>query len=157
MIMSPQEATTVAKERNRVGARRALVFANGCFDILHAGHIHMLNFARSMYLNPVLWVAVNSDESVTRLKGFGRPINTLGDRMFVLDALKIVDVVTWFDEDTPEGLIRAINPQALLKGEDSQDKPVPGADYVRSIGGKVIFGPYIEGISTTKIIAKARR
>jgi D-beta-D-heptose 7-phosphate kinase/D-beta-D-heptose 1-phosphate adenosyltransferase len=131
-----------------------VVFTNGCFDILHAGHARYLEQARN--LGDVLVVALNSDESVKRLKGSERPLNSLQDRLEVMASLEAVDWVTWFEDDTPLNLIRKIRPDFLAKGGDWQvDQIVGGAD-VLSWGGEVRSIPFVEGRSTTRLIEKAR-
>jgi D-beta-D-heptose 1-phosphate adenylyltransferase (EC 2.7.7.-) len=129
-----------------------IVFTNGCFDIIHRGHVELLKFARS--LGDVLVVGLNDDESVRRLKGKNRPINTLEDRAFVLLSIRWVDFVVPFSEDTPERIIREISPDVLVKGGDYRIEDVAGADFVLSKGGRVEIFNYLEGYSTTSIIKK---
>jgi len=129
-----------------------IVFTNGCFDIIHRGHVELLRFARS--LGDVLVVGLNDDESVRRLKGKNRPINTLEDRAFVLLSIRWVDFVVPFSEDTPERIIREISPDVLVKGGDYRIEDVAGADFVLSKGGRVEIFNYLEGYSTTSIIKK---
>jgi D-beta-D-heptose 7-phosphate kinase/D-beta-D-heptose 1-phosphate adenosyltransferase len=129
-----------------------IVFTNGCFDIIHRGHVELLKFARS--LGDVLVVGLNDDESVRRLKGKNRPINTLEDRAFVLLSIRWVDFVVPFSEDTPERIIREISPDVLVKGGDYRIEDVAGADFVLSRGGRVEIFNYLEGYSTTSIIKK---
>jgi D-beta-D-heptose 7-phosphate kinase/D-beta-D-heptose 1-phosphate adenosyltransferase len=131
-----------------------LVMTNGCFDILHAGHVHYLNEARK--LGDRLIVAVNSDASVKRLKGDERPINSLDNRMLVLDALACVDWVVSFDADTPAKVIDAIIPDKLVKGGDYQVEEIVGYDTVTQAGGEVLTIDLTPGCSTTSIINKAR-
>ena len=131
-----------------------IVFTNGVFDILHAGHVQYLSFARSQ--GDLLVVGVNTDDSVRRLKGQSRPINTLEDRMAVLASLESVNYVTAFQEDTPLELISAITPAILVKGADYQDKPVVGRQCVEAAGGKVVLAPFLEGRSTTRVVEKSR-
>lgn len=131
-----------------------IVMTNGCFDILHAGHITYLEKAKD--LGQRLIVAVNDDASVRRLKGEERPINSLQARMLVLAALRAVDWVVPFSEDTPEKLIRKISPDVLVKGGDYEVKDIVGADYVQSYGGKVIIVPFEDGFSTSGTIGKIR-
>ncbi len=138
---------------SRHSAQR-IVFTNGVFDILHAGHVQYLNFARSQ--GDVLVVGVNSDESVRRLKGPSRPVNPLEDRMAVLAGLEAVNFVTAFEQDTPLELISAITPAILVKGADYQDKPVVGREWVEAAGGKVVLAPFLEGRSTTRVVEKSR-
>jgi D-beta-D-heptose 7-phosphate kinase/D-beta-D-heptose 1-phosphate adenosyltransferase len=130
-----------------------IVFTNGCFDLLHAGHVMYLEQAKR--LGDKLIVAVNTDASVARLKGPTRPINSLEARMSVLAALKAVDWVVSFAEDTPEALIQEIAPHLLVKGGDYQDiHTIPGAQFVLTQGGKVQLLGLREGVSTTKLIEK---
>jgi len=129
-----------------------IVFTNGCFDIIHRGHVELLKFARS--LGDVLVVGLNDDESVRRLKGKNRPINTLEDRAFVLLSIRWVDFVVPFSEDTPERIIREISPNVLVKGGDYRIEDIAGADFVLSKGGRVEIFNYLEGYSTTSIIKK---
>ncbi|CAA0091256.1 Bifunctional protein HldE [BD1-7 clade bacterium] len=129
---------------------KKIVFTNGCFDILHKGHAQYLQEAG--LLGDRLIVAVNSDESVARLKGPTRPINTVDDRMAVISSLKSVDWVLNFTEDTPEGLLHALKPDILVKGGDYQIDQVVGADIVAGYGGKVAVLSLQKGRSTTNII-----
>ncbi|MCC6383133.1 MAG: D-glycero-beta-D-manno-heptose 1-phosphate adenylyltransferase [Dehalococcoidia bacterium] len=133
---------------------RRIVFTNGCFDILHSGHIGYLNAARGP--GDVLVVGLNSDTSVRRLKGPERPVNTLADRARVLSALSCVDFVVPFDADTPADLIRAIRPELFVKGADYSGRPLPEAALVESLGGRVQLLPFLEDHSTTRIIARIR-
>lgn len=139
-------------------ARRAaghkVVFTNGVFDILHAGHVQYLKFSRSQ--GDLLVVGVNSDDSVKRLKGPARPVNTLNDRLAVLAGLAAVDFVVPFDTDTPADLIRAVQPDVLVKGDDYAGKEVVGRDTVESRGGRVVLAPFLQGRSTTNIIEKSK-
>jgi len=130
-----------------------LVFTNGCFDILHAGHVTYLERARK--LGDVLIVAVNTDASVRRQeKGPGRPFNGLDDRAAVLAALAAVDYVVAFDDDTPKALIEAVTPHVLAKGEDWRDKGVVGREWVEQHGGQVVLVPLVAGRSTTNVVQK---
>jgi D-beta-D-heptose 7-phosphate kinase/D-beta-D-heptose 1-phosphate adenosyltransferase len=133
---------------------RRIVLTNGCFDILHRGHVSCLNLARS--LGDVLFVGLNSDAGVRRLKGAGRPVNSLEDRVHVLAALGSVDHVVPFDEDTPDELIRAIRPDVFVKGGDYSRQAIPEAALVESLGGTVEILPYVRDRSTTGIIARIR-
>lgn len=133
---------------------KQIVFTNGCFDILHRGHVEYLSAARQ--LGDVLIVGLNSDASVRRLKGPERPINPQDDRATVLDALRAVDVVTIFEEDTPAELIASIAPDVLVKGGDYTEAAVVGADLVRARGGRVVIVPLLEGRSTSALIARLR-
>lgn len=129
-----------------------LVFTNGCFDLLHRGHVEYLFAARD--LGDVLVVGVNTDDSVRRLKGPSRPVVPLDDRMYVLAGLDCVDAVTSFDQDTPADLIAALAPDVLVKGGDYAPDEVVGATQVRAGGGDVVILPFIEGRSTTDIIRR---
>jgi D-beta-D-heptose 7-phosphate kinase/D-beta-D-heptose 1-phosphate adenosyltransferase len=131
-----------------------VVFTNGVFDILHAGHVMYLEAARAM--GDVLVVGMNTDESVRRIKGPARPVNAEQDRAFVLAALRCVDHVVLFDEDTPLNLITLIMPDVLVKGGDYTRETIIGADEVEANGGIVATIPLLDGRSTTIIIAKAR-
>lgn len=134
---------------------RPLVFTNGCFEIVHRGHVTYLAQARA--LGASLIVGVNSDASVKRLnKGNGRPFIALQDRMAVLAALQSVSLVTWFDQDTPLVLIRACRPDVLAKGGDWKVKDIVGAKEVSGWGGKVFSLPFIYERSTTALLAKIR-
>jgi len=132
---------------------RRIVFTNGCFDVLHAGHVQYLRYARSC--GERLIVGLNDDASVARLKGPTRPVNSLGDRKLVLAALEMVDAVVDFGEDTPKNVIERITPDVLVKGEDWRDKGVVGSEWVEKHGGRVVLAPLLEGRSTTAILAKA--
>lgn len=135
---------------------RPLVFTNGCFDILHRGHVTYLAQARA--LGASLVVAVNSDASVKRLgKGEERPVNALDDRMAVLAALECVSLVTWFDEDTPLARILDCRPDILVKGGDWAVDKIVGAAEVRGWGGAVHSIPFIHTRSTTALLEKIRR
>ena len=127
---------------------------NGCFDILHAGHIKYLEEAKA--LGDTLIIAINDDESVARLKGKHRPINPLSDRMKVLDGLASSDFIVPFEEDTPVELINLIKPDILVKGGDYSINDVIGADEVREYGGDVKILSYLDGYSSSKIIEKLK-
>ncbi len=133
---------------------KKIVFTNGCFDIIHAGHVDYLEKAKK--LGDILIVGLNSDSSVKRIKGESRPINNQEHRMKVLNALKPVDLVIIFDEDTPEKLIKEIKPDVLVKGGDWKIENIVGSDFVKSYGGKVQTIDFIYDISTTKIIQKVK-
>ena len=151
----------IIQSRKRLGElistiARPLVFTNGCFDILHVGHVDYLN--RSAQLGNFLLVAVNSDESVRRLeKGVSRPYNTLDERMQVLAALACGDCVVPFDEDTPINLIKLVNPDHLVKGGDWEKKNMVGKEYVREQGGQLHSLPFSYPNSTTKLISKIQK
>ena len=134
---------------------RPLVFTNGVFDVLHRGHATYLAQARA--LGASLIVAVNSDASVRRLgKGQDRPINALADRMALLAALEAVSLVTWFEEDTPLALIRALRPDVLVKGGDWAADQIVGSEYVKGWGGAVHSIPFMHERSTSAMLAKIR-
>jgi D-glycero-beta-D-manno-heptose 1-phosphate adenylyltransferase len=137
------------------GTPRPLVFTNGVFDILHRGHVTYLAQARA--LGAALIVALNSDASTRRLgKGDDRPVNTLEDRLSVVAALAAVDIVSWFDEDTPLALILAARPQILVKGGDWKPEAIVGAGEVRAWGGEVHSIPFTFERSTTSTLARIR-
>ena len=127
-----------------------IVFTNGCFDILHKGHIRLLSEAASF--GDVLIVGLNSDKSVRKLKGEGRPVNNESDRALLLAALLYVDAVILFEEDTPAELIKIILPDVLVKGGDYTINNIVGADTVMAHGGKVEIVPIVQGYSTTALI-----
>ena len=129
-----------------------VVFTNGCFDILHMGHIDYLEGARE--LGDHLVIGLNSDASTRRLKGETRPINTEHSRAYLLASLGVVDLVTIFEEDTPADLIKMVVPDILVKGGDYSADSVVGGDTVREHGGKVVILPFKEGYSTTSIEEK---
>ena len=131
---------------------RKVVFTNGCFDILHKGHVTLLHRAKA--LGDVLVVGVNSDAGIRRLKGPGRPINSLDDRVQVLAALGCVDHLVPFDENTPCALIRALRPHVFVKGGDYTRERLPEAALVEQLGGEVHLLPYLEDRSTTGLIAR---
>ncbi len=151
-LLSLNEFLEIRKKIKEEGKK--LVFTNGCFDIIHRGHVSYLNRAKA--LGDYLVVALNSDESVKRLKGEGRPINKLVDRAYVIANLKAVDFVVSFEEDTPFEIISAIIPDILVKGGDWDINNIVGRDVVESHGGKVYSLPYIENYSTTSIINKMK-
>ena len=140
-------------EALKLRAGKRLVFTNGVFDILHAGHVQYLQQARE--LGDLLIVGVNSDDSVRRLgKGANRPINTVSDRIAVLEALRAVDGAVLFEEDTPERLIELLRPEVLVKGGDYRIEDLPEARIVESYGGRVVILPFLAGRSTTAILEK---
>jgi len=133
---------------------KRVVFTNGCFDIIHPGHVTYLRQARSR--GDVLLVGINDDDSVRRLKGAGRPVNPIEDRAAVLAALEMVDAVVPFAEDTPKEIIERVTPDVLVKGEDWADKGVVGREWVEAHGGEVFLAPLVPGRSTTSILDRAR-
>ncbi|MCZ6573656.1 MAG: D-glycero-beta-D-manno-heptose 1-phosphate adenylyltransferase [Planctomycetota bacterium] len=147
----PAEALVRLLESARLADRR-VVFTNGCFDVLHAGHVDFL--ARARALGDLLVVGINDDASITRLKGEGRPVNPIGARAAVLGGLLTVDYLVGFAEDTPGPLIELLRPDVLVKGEDWKDKGVVGREFVESYGGEVVLLPLIPGLSTTSILRR---
>ena len=135
-------------------AGQRIVFTNGCFDILHYGHIHYLSQARD--LGDQLIIGLNSGDSVRRLKGPGRPINDELTRQHLIAAMTMVDAVVVFDQDTPYDLIRLIEPDVLVKGGDWTPEAIVGSDIVLEKGGQVKSLPYVEGYSTTRIEQKIK-
>lgn len=131
---------------------KTIVMTNGCFDIIHSGHVSYLERARA--LGDHLVVAVNSDSSVSNLKGSGRPINTLQDRMKVLASLSCIDSIISFPDLTPQILYETLAPNILVKGSDYIDKEVAGSSEVKALGGRIEFIPYVEGFSTTSTITR---
>jgi D-beta-D-heptose 7-phosphate kinase / D-beta-D-heptose 1-phosphate adenosyltransferase len=142
-----------ALERERRTGRR-IVFTNGCFDLLHAGHLHLLNYARSR--GEVLVVGLNSDRSVRKLKGASRPVYHQADRAALIAALEIVDYVVIFDELCAEEVIREVRPDVLVKGGDWSTQEIDGQAFVLRYGGEISFAPLLEGHSTTSTIGRLR-
>ena len=142
------------REKIRIENRK-VVFTNGCFDIIHKGHVTYLNEAKS--LGDHLIVGINSDDSVKRLKGKDRPVNNEYDRAFVLDNLKSVDDVLIFNEDTPYDIIKEIIPDLLVKGGDWKEEDIVGSDIVKKNGGKVISLQFVNDYSTTNILEKIEK
>lgn len=134
---------------------KKLVFTNGCFDLLHVGHVRYLSAARK--LGDRLIVAVNSDQSVQALKGPKRPIVTESERLEVLSALSCIDYLILFSGKTPEQLIVALSPDILVKGADWAHKDIVGGDFVEQGGGKVVRIELVDGASTTSIIERIER
>lgn len=137
--------------RNSLNGKN-IVFTNGCFDILHRGHVEYLAQARK--LGDLLWVGVNSSASVSRLKGPKRPIHSEEDRAIVLSALGSVDFVTIFPQDTPLEIISLVRPAIHCKGGDYDVESLPETPLIRSLGGKVVILPFVDGKSTTNILKK---
>ncbi|KXK19035.1 MAG: rfaE bifunctional protein [Candidatus Parvibacillus calidus] len=151
-VLNREEVILQARTWQQQGLE--VIFTNGCFDILHPGHVRYL--AQSRTLGDRLIVALNDDDSVRRLKGESRPINTLADRAEVVAALCCVDAVTSFSEDTPYDLISALIPDVITKGGDYMPDNVVGADIVEEAGGKVVIIDFQEGYSTTSILKKSK-
>jgi D-beta-D-heptose 7-phosphate kinase/D-beta-D-heptose 1-phosphate adenosyltransferase len=133
---------------------RKLIFTNGCFDILHIGHIHLLKRCRE--LGDVVIVGLNSDNSVFRLKGTGHPVMPQNERAEILTSLSMVDFVVIFEEDDPLNLIKLIRPDILVKGGDYTMDEVVGRKEIESWGGRVELFPYIKGVSTSDIISRIK-
>ena len=131
---------------------KRIVFTNGCFDLLHPGHIYTLTQAKNF--GDVLVVGINSDASVKRLKGEKRPIQNQSSRLTLLAALEAVDYVTTFDEDTPLALIRALQPHILVKGGDWDLETIAGKEIVEQNGGRVVAVRYQDGFSTTDLVER---
>ena len=150
MNISKKLAIEILETAKKDGKK--VVFTNGCFDILHRGHVTYLNEAKRQ--GDILVVGVNSDASVKKLKGESRPINSEYDRAFVLDGLKAVDYTVIFGEDTPEDLIACLKPSVHVKGGDYKKEDLPETKIVESYGGEVVILNFVEGKSTTNIINK---
>ena len=147
-----RERPALAQECARLrAAGKTVVFTNGCFDLMHAGHATYLEFARRQ--GDVLVVGLNTDASVRRYKGEKRPIVDERNRARLMAALECVDFVTWFDEDEPKALIAELQPDVLVKAEDWAHY-VSGREIVEARGGKVVLAPMVAGLSTTKLIEK---
>ena len=144
------------KIREKLSAEfESVVFTNGCFDILHRGHVEYLNQAKE--LGDYLIIGLNSDSSVKKLKGDDRPVNNESDRAFVLSNLKCVDAVIIFEEDTPYDLIKTVKPDFLVKGGDWKEEQIVGSDIVKSNGGKVISLKFVDSYSTSDIIERIKK
>ena len=146
---------TIDKVRHWKELGEKIVFTNGCFDILHAGHIHLLREAKN--LGDRLLIGLNSDQSVRNLKGPGRPLNPEDARASVLESLSMVDGVTIFQEDTPREIIKEIVPHFLVKGGDYSVENVVGADIVRAYKGQVVLITVLKGYSTSDLITRIRK
>jgi D-beta-D-heptose 7-phosphate kinase/D-beta-D-heptose 1-phosphate adenosyltransferase len=133
---------------------KKIVFTNGCFDILHHGHLDLL--AQAAGFGNILILALNTDASVQRLKGLDRPVTNQQDRTFQAASLLCVDAVTLFDEDTPEALIHTLRPDVLVKGGDYTIDKIVGAPFVQSYGGTVEIIPFVQGYSTTSLIQRIK-
>lgn len=135
--------------------QKKIVFTNGCFDILHSGHVRYLNEAKK--LGDILFVGLNSNSSVKLLKGPSRPVNDEKDRKFVLENLRAVDFVEIFSDETPLELIKLVSPAILVKGGDWKVEQIVGSDSVLATGGKVFSLTFHDGFSTTSIIEKIKK
>jgi D-beta-D-heptose 7-phosphate kinase/D-beta-D-heptose 1-phosphate adenosyltransferase len=159
-VNGPADPRTKILDRSalieRLGRPRTfrLVFTNGCFDLLHRGHSEYLHEARN--LGDMLVVALNTDESVRRIKGAGRPVVKEDDRAYMIASLAAVDLVTFFHEDTPRALIASLLPDILVKGGDYRAADLAGASEVEAAGGRVVILPFLPGRSTTDILRRIR-
>jgi len=144
------EIITVCKEYRR--RKQQIVFTNGCFDLLHVGHVKLFQFAKDN--GEILIVGLNSDASIKKLKGHGRPVLDQDERAYILSALEQVDYIVIFGESTPLSLIKAVRPDVLVKGADYTKDTVVGRDFVESYGGRVELAPIIEGVSSSDIISR---
>lgn len=149
-IFSEEQLTEKLTRLRRQGKR--LVFTNGCFDLIHSGHVYTL--AQAKTFGDILVVGVNADASVKRLKGDKRPILDQASRLTLLAALEVVDYVTTFEEDTPLALIRRLQPHILVKGGDWQPEAIVGKEVVEHIGGRVVAVRHQDGFSTTNLIER---
>lgn len=152
-IKSLRELVPVRRKLRREG--QTVVFTNGCFDLLHGGHIRLFREAKRR--GDVLVVALNTDASVRKLKGPSRPIFPLKERLEVLAAVADIDYLTWFSEDTPRTIIAALLPDVLVKGGDWTPDDVVGKAEVEGAGGRVVIVPYLKGRSSTSIIDRIIR
>lgn len=149
-IKNLSEIKEISENLKREG--KTIVFTNGCFEILHPGHIQLLETAKSF--GDVLIVGINSDESVKRIKGEKKLIFDEKSRLKLISALECVDYTILFHENTPENLIKTIQPHIHIKGGDYKEEDLPEAEIIKSYGGKIIIIPLVEGFSTTNIINK---
>lgn len=152
-LLTNEEAEQLFSEEWR--SEKTVVFTNGCFDIFHPGHHHLLTQAKA--LGDILVIGLNADESVQRLKGSERPVNKENKRASLLAEKEYVDYVILFQEDTPLKLIQIVRPNILVKGGDYIEKEIVGYEFVTSYGGKVKTIPLLKGFSTTKLIEKQKK
>jgi len=143
----------IAASENWQSQNKRIVFTNGCFDIVHLGHIDYLS--RAADLADVLVIGVNTDASVSRIKGENRPLQDELSRSMLLASFQFVEAVVLFDDDTPYELIKAIQPDVLVKGSDYEEEDIVGADIVDDKGGKIVTIDFLDGYSTSSIIEKA--
>ena len=156
MISKIKDAKNLAKTLSALKSKgKRIVFTNGCFDILHVGHVDYLS--RAKRLGDILVIGLNSDSSVKKIKGKDRPINKESDRAKVLSSLYFVDYIASFNETTPENLIKKVRPDILVKGGDWKIEDIVGSSFVRSYGGKIRRIPFVKGHSTTSLIARIER
>ncbi len=150
----PRERLAVVSAKHHI-LRHKIVFTNGCFDLLHRGHLYLLSKAAA--LGDILFVAINSDASIKKLnKGHERPILDEKTRALILASLCFVDYVHIFDEETPEEVIKIIKPQVLVKGSDYTEETIVGASFVKNNGGEVVIIPLLHGFSTTSLVNKIK-
>ncbi|MFW6139853.1 MAG: D-glycero-beta-D-manno-heptose 1-phosphate adenylyltransferase [Acidobacteriota bacterium] len=149
-VKTAEELVKVRKELQKSGKK--MVMTNGCFDVLHGGHIHLFREAKKH--GDILVVALNDDRSIRKLKGSMRPIFNLKERIEILEAVEYIDYLIYFKEETPKRLIAFILPDVLVKGGDWDKDEIVGRKEVESAGGKAVVVPYLSGYSTTEIIHK---
>ncbi|MFB0565098.1 MAG: D-glycero-beta-D-manno-heptose 1-phosphate adenylyltransferase [Candidatus Aminicenantaceae bacterium] len=149
-IQNPDNLKKIREQLKRQGKK--VVFTNGCFDILHGGHIHLFKEAKKY--GDILIVALNDDASVKKIKGSSRPIFSLTERLEVLEAVEYIDYLTFFSEETPQKIISFLLPDVLIKGGDWELNEVIGRTEVERAGGKVVTIPYLKGYSSSVIIKK---
>lgn len=149
-VKSLDESKLIAADARRLGKK--VVLTNGCFDLLHRGHLHLLQAAKNC--GDFLIVAINSDKSVKEIKGPGRPVLADTDRAELIAAMEMVDCVLLFDEPDPYLVIERLRPDVLVKGGDWSKKDIIGADIVEGNGGRVVVVPYLKGYSTSQIIER---
>jgi D-beta-D-heptose 7-phosphate kinase/D-beta-D-heptose 1-phosphate adenosyltransferase len=152
-VKKRQALKTIAAQAKTEGKK--IVFTNGCFDLLHMGHVQLLREAKN--LGDILIVALNSDGSVRQIKGSDRPILPEEERAELIAALEMVDYVTMFDEPDPLNVIRELRPDVLAKGGDWAEDKIVGREFVESYGGRVAVIPFLKGHSTTEIIERMRK
>ena len=152
-LKTVDEASAISAQARKAG--RVVVFTNGCLDLVHRGHIHMLRQAKA--LGEILIVGINSDVSVKSIKGSERPITAEADRIELIAALEMVDYVVAYNEPDPYRVIAAIQPNVLVKGGDWSAAKIVGADFVEQNGGRVAVIPYLPGFSTTQIIERIKK
>jgi rfaE bifunctional protein nucleotidyltransferase chain/domain len=147
-IVPPENVASLCEQLHTEGG--ILVFTNGVFDLIHPGHIHYLREARR--LGSHLIVALNTDDSTRKIKGEKRPLMSLEDRAEILAAMEMISYVTWFNEETPENIIRKVKPDVLVKGGDWRIDQIAGREFVESYGGQVFSIPFVPGYSTSNIV-----
>jgi D-beta-D-heptose 7-phosphate kinase/D-beta-D-heptose 1-phosphate adenosyltransferase len=151
-VVGLRDLTRIVRSLKR--RKKTVVFTNGCFDILHAGHVRYLRRARS--LGDALILGVNTDASVRRLKGPGRPLVSLRHRLEVLSSLEPVDYLVPFAQETPERIIQALTPDILVKGADYREHEIAGSRHVKQRGGSVVRIPLVRGLSTSGLLCRIR-